>query len=86
MEGSPGRRLGDLLAAAESVRDDQRVERRPPHGRKEDPLRGGDRYRVVIPLKAEPARHAATARIEQPHVQPIRDSSVVAASIFSTAR
>src|SRR5947209_12031592 len=53
--------LLDLLAATESVSEQQRIRWRGAHARKQDALRRDHRYAVFFGFEPERARHAAAA-------------------------
>src|SRR5688572_21561776 len=69
MERTAAGRLGDLLAAAEPVGDDERVGRGLPDLGKEDPLADREGDVVVRLLEAERARHPATAGVRDREVE-----------------
>src|SRR5436190_16440671 len=64
MERAAARRVGDLLAAAEPVRHDQRIALSPAHSREERSLTDLHRHLVVLPLEAEGTRHATAAGVQ----------------------
>ena len=59
MERPPAGPLGDLLAAAESVSQDERLRVGRPEGREERPLGAGRGDLEMLPREAEGPGHAA---------------------------
>src|ERR1051325_1987160 len=59
VQGTPAGRLGDLLATAEAVGDDQRFGRRLAHGGQQGALTALHGYPVMLLLEPEGARHTA---------------------------
>ena len=57
-------RLKDLLAAAEPVRNDERVRRRLAHGGQKYPFAGGLCNRVFFAFESKGSRHSAAPRVE----------------------
>src|SRR5213593_2967826 len=70
MQCLPAGRLLDLLAATESVGDDQRIAFCLAHARKQHALADTHRDVVMFRLKAERAGHAAASGIEMFEVEP----------------
>src|SRR5205814_6061746 len=63
MHAPASRRLLDLLAAGEPIRDEQGVVAHLPHRGKELVLADGHRDVVLVALEAERSRHPAAARV-----------------------
>jgi len=61
----PPRRLRDLLPAAETIGDDERLWRCAADGGQQHELSDLHRHLVVIGLEAEAAGHAAASRVER---------------------
>jgi len=69
VQSAPPGRLGDLLAAAEAVGDDQGVGRRLAHRRQQRKLGAAHRHFVALAaLEAESPGHPAAAGLEHPGV------------------
>src|SRR5205823_11402231 len=65
MKRAPTRRLRDLLATTEAVRNDQRLRRRSPHRGEQDALADRLRHGERLGTEAERSGHSTAARIDR---------------------
>src|SRR5437868_717653 len=69
MQCAPSRAVGDLLAAAEAIGENERRQRRILHLGKELAFSAGHRDLIVALLEAERAGHAAAPGVEHAAVE-----------------
>src|SRR5437899_12009244 len=70
MQRLPPRTLRNLLAATEAVSNDQRIRRSLSHSRQQFEFPNGHRHFVLLFLKPERPRHAATPRAPSANTHP----------------